>query len=203
MEIVRDVETFVEKNGEQLQRFFIYKTGITDRELIHEHLQEFYVKMIQTHALETYDEEKGSFDTYISTLLCWLLSYKKRKNLSIKYKFISSVSTDSQSVSEESDIWDHVSISEGNFKVDFSPCTPRIFDNTDEYMFNHYLNEFKGYIHKTELPRNRDRMLTFLECKENGCNSSEIAVVLGVSDNMVKIIKQKLREKLERWKTLS
>lgn len=203
MEIVRDVESFVAKNGDQLQRFFIYKTGITDRELIHEHLQEFYIKMIQTHALETYDEEKGSFDTYISTLLCWLLSYKKKKNFSKKYKFISSVCIDNQSMSEESDIWDHVSISEGNFKVDFSPCTPRIFDDTDEYMFNHYLKELKEYIHSTESQKNRDRMLTFLECKENGCKSSEIAVVLGVSDNMVKIIKQKIKEKFERWKTLN
>lgn len=203
MEIVRDVKSFVTKNGEQLQRFFIYKTGITDRELIHEHLQEFYVKMIQTHALETYDEEKGSFDTYISTLLCWLMSYKKKKNLNIKYSFISSVCVDSQSLCDESDIWDHVGTFEGNFKVDFSPCTPRTFDNSDEEIFNHYLKEFKEYIHITESPKNIDRMLTFLECKENGCNSSEIAVVLGVSDNMVKIIKHRLKEKFGRWKTLS
>lgn len=203
MEIVRDVKSFVDKNGEQLQRFFTYKTGIVDRELVHDHLQEFYVKMIQTKALESYREEEGSFDTYISTLLCWMLPYRAKKNVSVQYSFISRVQKPGQSLQEAVDVWDHMGNFEGPYKVDFSPCTPRILDDPDEELLQQYLGEFKEYILRTESRVNSSRMFTFLQCKQEGCNSAEIAVALGVSDNMVKIIKQRLRRKFEIWQTLS
>jgi hypothetical protein len=203
MEVVRDVKSFVAKNGDQLQKFFIYKTGIIDRELIHEHLQDFYVKMIQTRALESYREDEGSFDSYISTLLCWMLPYKAKKNVSVHFDFITKVQRPGQLPREADDIWEYMGTFEGPYKVDFSPCTPRIFDNTDEELFQQYLNEFKEYITKTESPINVRRMLIFLECRQEGCNSAEIAVYLGLSDNMVKIIKQRLLEKFELWKILN
>jgi|WetSurMetagenome_2_1015567.scaffolds.fasta_scaffold545873_2 hypothetical protein len=203
MEIVRDVKSFVERNGEQLQRFFIYKTGITDRELIHEHLQEFYVKMIQTRALESFDEKEGSFDTYISTLLCWMLPYRAKKNVSVQYKFVSRVFRDGRPECDAEDVWDHTGTFEGPYKVDFSPCTPRSFDENDEELFSQYLKDFKKYIQKTESEKVTHQMFTFLSGKQMGLRSSDIAILLGVSDNMVKIIKQRIQVKFERWKTLS
>lgn len=200
MEIVRDVKTFVRKNGEQMKKLFIYKTGITDRELVHEHLQDFYVKMIQTGALESYREDQGTFDGYIFTLLCWLLPHKAKKNVSVQYQFVSQVYADPFSID---DIWDHAGSFEGPYKFDFSPCTPRIVEEDEENLFHQYFNEFKDYIRKTEPGRSSDQMLTFLSMKENGCNSSDIAIHLGVSDNMVKFIKQKIQRKFDRWKILN
>lgn len=203
MEIVRDVQSFVEKNGTQLQRFFIYKTGITDRELIHEHLQEFYVKMIQTRALESFDENQGSFDTYISTLLCWMLPYLAKKNVSAQHDFITRVFKKGQPETDAEDVWDHMGTFEGPYKIDFSPCTPRIFDDGDEELFSQYMEDFKKYIKRTESKKVTHQMFTYLSGKQNGCCSSDIAILLGISDNMVKIIKQRLQVKFERWKTLS
>lgn len=203
MEIVRDVKSFVEKNGEQLQKFFIYKTGIFDRELVHEHLQEFYVKMIQTKALETYSEKEGSFEAYIYTLLCWMLPYKAKKNVAVQYEFITRVRREDQTAFDADDIWDHLGTFEGPYKVDFSPCTPRILEERDEELFNQYIEEFKEYISETESERVSYQMFTYLEGKQNGCNSSDIAKILGVSDNMVKFIKQKVQRKFELWKMLS
>lgn len=203
MEIVRDVKSFVSKNGKQLQKLFIYKTGITDRDLVQEHLQDFYVKMIQTNALESYDEEEGSFETYIFTLLCWLMPYKAKKNVSVLYNFVTHVRRDTQTVFTADEVWDHTGNFEGPYKVDFSPCTPRILDSSEEQLFKGYLREFKEYIQKTEHGRCKKQLLTFFECKQSGCKSTEIAVILGVSDNMVKFIKQKLQRKFARWKTLN
>lgn len=203
MEIVRDVKSFVKKNGDQLKKLFIYKTGITDRELVHEHLQDFYVKMIQTDALKFYREEKGPFENYICTLLYWLLPYKAKKNVSVQYKFISQVTEDRMTQIPNRDIWDHAGTFEGPFKFDFSPCTPRITDDSERHLINQYLSEFRDYIYKTEPEKSRNQMLTFLNCKLNGCRSTEIALILGVSDNMVKFIKQKVQRKFARWKALS
>ena len=203
MEIVRDVKSFVKKNGDQLKKLFIYKTGITDRELVQEHLQDFYVKMIQTDALKSYKEEEGSFENYICTLLYWLLPYKAKKNVSVQYKFISQITEDKMDQIPSRDIWDHAGNFEGPFKFDFSPCTPRIADDSERYLLNQYLREFRGYIFKTEPEKNRNQMLTFLNCKLYGCRSTEIALILGISDNMVKFIKQKVQRKFARWKALS
>jgi hypothetical protein len=203
MEIVRDVKSFVKKNGKQLQNFFIYKTGIRDRELIQEHLQDFYLRMIQTKALELYKEDKGSFDTYISTLLCWLLPVKAKKNVSVQYDFITKVRIGMQTIFDADDVWEHIGAFNGPYKIDFSPCTPRVFDEEEESTFNQYLNEFKDYVKNTESRNSANQMITFLDCKKIGCNSSDVAAILGVSDNMVKFIKQKLQRKFDRWKTLN
>lgn len=203
MEIVKDVKSFVEKNGDQLLKFFVYKTGIIDRELVHEHLQEFYVKMIQTNALERYQEEKGSFDTYISTLLCWLMPQMARKNINVQHEFVSQVKFSHKGNIDVCDIWEHTSKNNGPYRIDFSPCTPRVIDDDEENDFSLYLDNFKEYIVRTESKKCSFQMLTFLDKKAEGCNSSDIAIVLGVSDNLVKFIKQKLQGKFEIWKIMN
>lgn len=200
MEIVRDIKTFVRKNGEQMKKLFIYKTGIKDQELVKEHLQDFYVKMIQTGALESYKEDRGTFENYIFTLMCWLLPQKAKKNIAIKYTFVSQVSTDSNT---REDIWDHAGDFSGPFRFDFCPCTPRIVEEQEERTYCQYLKEFKEYIVSTETVHSSDQMITFLTMKEEGCRSSDIAIHMGVSDNMVKFIKQKVQRKFERWKMLN
>lgn len=200
MEIVRDVKTFVRKNGEQMKKLFIYKTGIRDQELVQEHLQDFYVKMIQTGALESYKEDRGTFENYIFTLMCWLMPQKAKKNVSIKYKFVSQVYSDP---SKFEDVWEHAGCFDGPYRFDFCPCTPRIVEEQEETTFTQYLKEFKEYIVSTEAVHSSDQMITFLNMKEDGCRSSDIAIHMGVSDTMVKFIKQKVQRKFERWKMLN
>ena len=200
MEIVRDIKTFVRKNGEQMKKLFIYKTGIKDQELVKEHLQDFYVKMIPPGALESYKEDRGTFENYIFTLMCWLLPQKAKKNVSIKYTFVSQVYSEPNTCD---DIWDHAGDFNGPFRFDFCPCTPRIVEEQEERTFCQYLKEFKDYIISTESVHCRNQMITFLTMKEEGCRSSDIAIHMGVSDNMVKFIKQKVQRKFERWKMLN
>lgn len=200
MVFVRDIKTFVRKNDEQIKKLFIYKTGIRDQELVQEHLQDFYVKMIQTGALESYREDRGSFETYIFTLMCWMLPRKAKSNVSIKYNFISQVCFEPNN---PEDVWEHAGSFNGPYRFDFSPCTPRIVEEQEEKSFLQYLMEFKEYIKSTESLHSSDQMLTFLNLKEEGCKSSDIAVHMGVSDNMVKFIKQKVQKKFDLWKTLN
>jgi DNA-directed RNA polymerase specialized sigma24 family protein len=202
MEMVRDVETFVNKNNSQLKSFFKYKTRILDKDIIEEHIQEFYYKLIHTNALENFDEKKGSFDTYIATLLCWLLPYKAKKNVSVKYEFISYVKVEKAMKTNVEDIWDHIDKEYGPYKIDCSFYNPSMLDESEETLISLDIQEFKEYIKKTEKGRLAEQMLTFIEKRYEGLLSADIALILGISDNMVKIIKKKVRRKFETWKVL-
>lgn len=204
MEIVRDVESFVEKNGKQLLKFFKYKTGIFDEDLIHEHIQDFYLKLIQTKALEAYDEKAGEFETYVLTLLCWMLPYMAKKNVAIHHSFLTSMRIQGKNGFEVEEIWDHVSNFEGlnTYKICSSPCTPSSFTEDQNDLFDIYVEEFKEYIDRTESASLSHQMHIFIDLRQEGFKSTDIAKYLNVSDNMVKFIKQKLQKRFELWKRL-
>lgn len=202
MEMVKDVKTFVDKNNSQLESFFKYKTKILDKDLIEEHIQEFYYKLLHTNALEHFDEEKGSFDTYIATLLCWLLPYKAKKNISVKYEFISYVKVEKAMKVKTEDIWDHIDKEGGPYKIEYSSYNPSMLDEYEETSISLDIEEFKEYIKKTEKGKSAKQMLTFIEKRDEGLLSVDIAIILGISDNMVKIIKKKVQRKFETWKVL-
>jgi len=202
MEKVKDVKTFVDKNNSQIESFFKYKTKILDKDLIDEHIQEFYYRLLHTNALEYYDEEKGSFDTYIATLLCWLLPYKAKKNVSVKYDFISFVKIEKAQKIKVEDIWDHIDKEYGPYKIEYSSYNPSVLDEYEEKSVSLDIEEFKEYIKKTEKARSAKQMLTFIEKKDEGLASVDIAIILGVSSNMVKIIKSKILRKFKVWKIL-
>jgi DNA-directed RNA polymerase specialized sigma24 family protein len=200
MEIVKDVQSFVQKNENHLLRFFKHKTGICDRELIHDHLQEFYIKLIQTKALESYNEKEGAFDSYIFTLLCWLLPQMAKKNVAVHYDFLTEIKILDKDHEGEDDVWDRVSNFGGLYhtiKAADSLCTPCMLNESSDELFNVYVEEFESYLRRTEKPTSANQMIVFLKRKQEGCNSSDIARVLGVSDNMVKIIKKKLQRLLK------
>jgi hypothetical protein len=100
------VEEFVEKNDKELRKFYVHKTGIYDRDMVHDAIGEFYLNLMESDALFSFGkteddavygkrDEKGgytivrgipedkclaSFNTYITNRLCWLLPVLARKN---------------------------------------------------------------------------------------------------------------------------
>jgi hypothetical protein len=199
---VRNVKEFAVKNEEQLIRFFKYKTGIFDKDMVDEHIQEFYVKLIQTKALEGYDKKKGNFDTYIATLLCWVLPAMAKKNVSIQHEFVSVAKQIRHGVSEFEDIWEHTTDFTGPYKFDRTGFIPDTGECSPDELFEQCLKEFKEYLKRTESENSFKQMMIYLEYKQEGFKSAYIAKVLGVSDNLVKLIKQRLQKRFILWKTL-
>jgi len=120
MVVTKDVAGFVRHNEKDLRHFMSYKTGIYDKDLIDEAIQEFYIRLIKTRALETYDCEEGSFDTYVMNLFCWLLPLLKKKNFRFNHKVVSVVTTQASGYAKEEDIWNLVS-GKGGCILDFIP----------------------------------------------------------------------------------
>lgn len=195
MVVVRDVKEFVEKNQKELINFFVYKTKIYDAEVINEHMQEFYVRLIKTRALQEYREDKGAFNTYIFNLLCWLLPGMARNHARIHHAFISNVIDNNES----SDVWDHVSDFNGPFKMAEIPES--VCERPDD-LLGYYISEFSGYIKRTESENSARQMVTFIEHKVLGLKSRDIAFVMGTTDANVMVIKQKLKRKFELWKRM-
>lgn len=194
MEAVRDVREFAIRNEKDLKKFMIYKTGIFDEEIIRETIQEFYVALIETNALQKYDPEKGRFDSYISNLFCWILPSLRRKNFRVRFDVISKVQTEYQ----ECDVWDFVGDHNNDFHVDRRYNAYHVvFHNEQEC--HQYLREFIQYIKKTEKPSIAQRMITFILHRYAGCKSVDIAGMLKVAPNMVSIIKRYTEKKFKHW----
>jgi len=204
MVAVRNIREFALKNEEHLKRFFKYKTGIYDPDLIKEHIQEFYVKLIQTEALKKFDEEKGNFDSYISTLLCWLMPILAHKNFRVRFAVVSYVLVRRDKLHEEyDDIWNHVYGNSDFFKPDNMYLYSSIQDEDEERTTHSYFEDFKDFIQRTESKQQANQMTVFLDQKQAGCNSADIAVMLNISRNMVKIIKQKIKRKFRTWQQIT
>jgi len=227
MVVVKTVKEFFLKNDQQLKKFMQYKTGIYDTNLINETVQEFYIKLIQSNALESYDPEKNSFDTYILNLFCWMLPYLSKKNFRYKHAAIPRKSLkyyDVEDATEERHFFDYRLMSyvqRVDDKVwgveddifnyvhdrnpDYVPSTAydsSLFEDTNPEALK-YVEDFKRYIRNTETSKNADRMILFIEQKFQGCRSFQIAEMLGVSCNMVKFIKQNLQKKYTRWQQVA
>lgn len=199
---VRKVDEFVKENEDQIKHFMSYKTGIIDEDIINDQVQDFYIKLIETRALDTYDSKKGSFNTYISNLFCWMLPGMARKNFRVKYKVISRVSKRGSLLllanEDAYDVWDFVDTSKAKYRVSPQYDAFHVKMEEEEETERH-LEEFKDYIRKTESDKNARRMITYLEQRYAGCNAVNVALTLGLSANMVKIIKQNLWDKYNQW----
>lgn len=200
MVMVRDMKKFAILNEDHLIRFFKYKTGINDPQIINDCIQEFYFKLFKTKTLENYDEKQGSFDTYVLTFFCWILSYFKNRNFRNKYNAISEVKIQHGNTEETYDIWNLVNNITGPYRIDMSHPLHSIFEEEAENSLQNYFHDFKEYIKRTESKYRAHQMLVFIDGKTDGCKSTDIAGMLGISDNMVKIIKQRVRIKFDLWK---
>lgn len=202
MIVVRNVRDFVKLNDKEVRKFFQYKTGIMDPDLIQDHLQEFYKKLHVSKALETYDENRGNFDTYIMNQLCWLLPYLARKNSRFQHPSISCVSVTKKGFDTDEDVYNFVSHEFGMYKIDRQFSSQRQ-GYEDSIMEEDFVDGFRKFIRKTESKRMASHMLCFIDQRTLGCRSCEIADTLRVSDNMVAIIKRKVRRKYELWQRVT
>lgn len=231
MVVVKTVAEFVAQNDTELRKFLAYKTGIIDRHMVEDTLQEFYTRLIQTKALQSFDENQGSFDTYIVNLFCWMLPFLSRKNFRHKHAVVpvssrhyyedpvenvdsgKKVTYDYRIISyvrkhgdrmllEMDDVFNYVSDDTGSFRVNGGYDTS-LCDSETNPLSTHYVEEFKEYIRRTESSKTAERMILFVDQKCAGCSSVEIADMMRVSYNMVTIIRQSLQKKYTRWQKKS
>ena len=88
MVVVKTIQEFQDKNEEELKAFFTNKTGIFDREMVHDTMQEFYTRLIQSKALEKFDdklapneaENQLNYERWVCNNFCWLLPNLRGKN---------------------------------------------------------------------------------------------------------------------------
>jgi DNA-directed RNA polymerase specialized sigma24 family protein len=204
MVVVKTARDFFVKNHKELKAFAVYKTGISDADVINDLVQDFYVRMITSKTLDTFDPNqedhesvKCLFESYICYLFCWQLPYRKKKNYRVHLRAYSVCKKDSKIGKQEYDIYDHVG-SDADIKVDPVYDAAIVTDEKEKHL-DWYIERFKEYILKTESPKEAHRLVTLLESRYEGCNSRDVAVMLGVSDNMAKIHKQKLHKKFKEW----
>jgi len=229
MVAVRSVEDFAKRNEGDLRRMMNFKTGIFDKNLVDEAIQEFYLKLMETRALETFDEKEGAFNTYISNLFFWSLPIIRRNNFRINFDVLSSVSVSDNNRCKNVDVWDFVSTKSPR-STEFLPKKPlskrteeekdssahnslgisfnvdgrfncSALDSAQEESFCRDLEDFKRYLKRTEPKNKYKRMETYLDKKLEGCLNTDIAVILKVSTTMVRLIREDCKKKYNKWKS--
>jgi hypothetical protein len=206
MECVKTVRDFALRNSDDLKRFMVFKTGIRDRDIIMDTIQEFYVKLIETKALETYDPAKGAFKTYIMNLFCWLFPVLANRNHNVKYTFLSCTKDRNHSGQ-----WDggYTDIFEDVAAPGRSPYVEHVVDGS--YISSHVtedeeleteisIKEFVEHIKRTQTKKAASRIVPYIEYRNCGCNGADVAQILGVSNNMVKMIKERTKVSFEQWR---
>lgn len=203
---VRTVEDFQRKNEAELRSFFSYKTGIFDSEVHDETIQEFYVKLIESKALETFDPEKRNvgteetcFNQYILNLFCWMLPVLKRRNPNVNYQIMSRIDV-GDCIPRPIDIWELLNKNFEHTKFDVEPSySSSALEMQQEEEAKQQLEDFIAYIRRTEPEKKALRFELYLRRKMEGCKATDIAIMLGVSNYMVTIIKQDIHQRFKAW----
>jgi len=208
MVVVTNVRDFALLNAEDLRRFMMYKTGIRDVEVIKDTIQDFYVKLIDTKALDTFNPKEGTFKTYIMNLFCWLFPVLANRNPRSKYTIVSHVRTSERRhpyTDDMLDVYETVA-TPGRAPHAINTIDPNYFAShvreDEELESDLEIREFVEYLKRTQTPRSLSRLLPYVEHKACGCNGADVAKILGVSNNMVKIIKERARIEYETWRNL-
>jgi hypothetical protein len=206
MECVKTVRDFALKNSNDLERFMMFKTGIRDTDVIRDTIQDFYVKLIETRALETYDPAKGAFKTYIMNLFCWLFPVLAKRNMRARYTIMSYMKDKDNSGHWNgvyTDIYDGVAVS------GTGPYVEHVVDGAyeashvqedEELESDISMREFIEHLKRTQPQKAADRIVPYIEYRTQGCNGADVAKILGVSNNMVKIIKENAKRTYEQWR---
>jgi len=206
MECVKSVDEFARRNSDDLKKFMIYKTGIHDTDLIRDTIQEFFVKLIESRALETYDPAKGTFKTYIMNLFCWLLPVMAKKNKSVKYTFVSHVKDRDrhhQWYGRYTDVFEGMSgKSDGPYAdnaVDTCYDASHVRE-AEELEAERSLNSFVKFVQNTQPPSVAERIVPFVQYREQGCNGADIAKMLGLSNSLMKTVRERAGNSYEEWR---
>lgn len=204
---VTNVDEFARKNEGDLRRYMTYKTGIRDSNIIRDTVQEFYVKLIETRALDTYDPKLGTFKTYIMTLFSWLFPVLANRNPRARYTLVSWVQQNGRGKGNDDDAI--VDVYERTASLGESPYIDNVVDPryaashvclNDDIHANIELGDFMRFVQRTRTRKAASRIHSYLVHRTSGCNGADVARILGVSNNMVKMIKEQVKESYEEWR---
>lgn len=204
---VTNVDEFARKNEGDLWRYMTYKTGIRDADIIQDTVQEFYVKLIETRALDTYDPSRGTFKTYIMTLFSWLFPVLANRNPRAKHTLVSRVRESGRGSTADKDAT--IDVYERTAVVGESPYIDNVVDPpyaashvclNDDIHADIELGDFMRFVRRTRTEKSASRIRSYLIHRRSGCNGADVARILGVSNNMVKMIKKQTRESYEEWR---
>jgi DNA-directed RNA polymerase specialized sigma24 family protein len=204
MVVVDNPRDFQKKNEEDIRRYLTNSKNIYDPELVNDIIQNFYVRLIKSEALKNYDPKRARFETYMLTILCRMLPHEKRKNPMARYSHVSAINYTEGGTArcaEDVDIFDFVYGLEEQteFSVARKNRPSAVYQDEEDESIKHMI-AFIAYVKKTETNKKKsDSMICFLERKMDGCLATDIANMLGVSDNMVKIMKNSIYDKYKKW----
>lgn len=205
MVIVRTVEEFHKYNEKELRMFMIYKTGIRDKDLIDDTIQEFYLRLLKSKALEKFDPHvcenkdlKILFQTWVCSYFCWLLPLMKKKNFRKRFEIISNVVVERKGKEEEVSVFDFL----GNEEREYAISNSYYYDNiklNEEFDIKINLESFFKYVRKTEKPKKADQIISYINYRIVGLKGIDISILMGVSNPMVNTIKGRAVQKLSKW----
>jgi hypothetical protein len=210
----------------------MYQTGIYDADVIRDTLQEFYLRLLQTKALEKYDEniattQKGNilnYERWVCNNFCWLLPLLRKKNytsvLKIKLpkdelkdvdaedkdssygvlRFISELQSKDLDAGASASIYDVVNpeVKDTSYAID-KKFKISLVEISEDQRIKENMEMFFRFIKKTLPDKKSFQIETYMRNRMKGLNSVDIGILLNVSNNMVKFIKQEARDVFEKW----
>ena len=202
---VTTVEDFKKYNEDQLKRFMVSQTGIYDREIINDVVQDFYVRLIRSRALDRFnpDEKGANFSTWVCNILGWTLPENKKKNFRAQYKVISII-PDPESkggCTKEVDVWDGINSYTDNpyYRLESGYTVSNVqHDREEESKRN--IRSFIRYLETTETPEKAKKMIEYLEYRMDGLNDVAIAGIFNMTNAMMRIIRLAIQKKYYKWK---
>jgi DNA-directed RNA polymerase specialized sigma24 family protein len=212
MVVVRTVEDFYRKNGTELRAFMRYKTGISDVDIINDTIQEFYKRLVMYRSLELYDQERAptdkqnqlNFETWICNNLCWLFSIMKKRNFKDRFG-VSQVDkiNESNGTPNSVDVWEVLNTTGNTGDNKFFSVEERFrvsqIEQEEENDVYKSLNAFVRYIEKSLPDKKAQEIKKYMLYRAQGLNNTDIAVLLGKSNNMVKFIRQDAERRYKKW----
>jgi len=202
MVVVNNVGDFAYKNEKDVLNLLRYK-GITDKNVAKDILQNFYIRLLKSDALSTYNPEIAGFERYITTILYNMLPYENKRNPTRRYKHITCVYNQDSEGRESTDVFDLVygCTDDNNYGISKKNAPSSLYISEEEEITKHICS-FIQHIKDTEPDKVKaQKMICYIESKMHGCVANDIALMLGVSDNMIKIMKNSLYERYKKWET--
>lgn len=240
MVIVKSVGDFQRKNEGELKAFMIHKTGIYDQDMINDTLQEFYARLIQSKALESFDakmaptaeENQLNYDRWVCNNFCWLLPMLRKKNfrgvLKIKMskedldkkntlvdeeagerdpdfdyetlRFFTTIVVKEGDTEIPKGIFEviHPAAQDASYSINKGFSTSLVEQDENEEA-KKTLDSFFRYLRRTTPHKKAVQTENYMKYRMRGLNSVDIAILMGVSNNMVKFIKKESKETYTRW----
>jgi len=203
MVVVKTVREFAQKNEKDLKKFMRFKTSIYDEEIIKDTVQEFYVKLIEAGSLQSYNPELGTFRSYILSLFCWMLPQLGKKNFRVTKEVVSVVKNEKSYQDRYDEVWNCLGKEDHRSEIAFV-LHPNYHTSSmyydEELAAENMMEAFISYVEKTETPKKARRTIEFIRRRLEGCNSVDVAGMLDLSNNMVKIIKNTAYDKYKKWR---